>query len=41
MLFQDKINSDWKGITFPRGETEYGESNVGSTIREVQGGLYG
>ena len=41
VLIQDKINSDWTGITFPGGETEYGESIVGSTIRDVQGGLDG
>lgn len=36
VLIQDKINSDWTGITFPGGKTEYGESIVGSTIREVK-----
>ena len=36
VLVQDKINSDWTGITFPGGKTEYGESIVNSTIREVK-----
>lgn len=36
VLVQDKINSDWNGITFPGGHVENAESLIDSTIREVK-----
>ncbi|SCZ11753.1 8-oxo-dGTP diphosphatase [Alkaliphilus peptidifermentans] len=37
VVVQDKINrSNWKGITFPGGHVENGESIIESTIREVK-----
>ena len=36
VVVQDKVNSDWSGITFPGGKVENGESIVESTIREVK-----
>lgn len=35
IVIQDKQNSDWKGLTFPGGKIEHGESFIESTIREV------
>ncbi|TMV52334.1 8-oxo-dGTP diphosphatase [Paenibacillus mesophilus] len=35
VLVQDRIKS-WKGITFPGGKVEKGESIVDSTIREIK-----
>jgi len=37
VVVQDKINKPhWKGITFPGGKVENGESIIESTIREVR-----
>ena len=36
VLVQDKIDPDWKGITFPGGHVEKGESFVDSVIREIK-----
>ena len=36
ILVQDRLNSDWPGITFPGGHVEPGESFVDSVIREVK-----
>lgn len=37
VLVQNKINSsNWKGITFPGGKVENGESIIESTIREIK-----
>lgn len=36
VLVQDKINPDWKGVTFPGGHVEKGESFVDSVIREIK-----
>nr|WP_237690896.1 NUDIX domain-containing protein [Paenibacillus caui] len=36
VLVQDRIKS-WKGISFPGGHIEDGESIVDSTIREIKG----
>ncbi|TCK98034.1 8-oxo-dGTP diphosphatase [Natranaerovirga hydrolytica] len=36
VIVQDKVNSDWGGITFPGGKVENGESIIESTIREVK-----
>jgi 8-oxo-dGTP diphosphatase len=36
VLVQDKVNSDWTGITFPGGHIENAESVIESTIREVK-----
>lgn len=36
ILVQDRINSDWPGITFPGGHVEKAESFVDSVIREVR-----
>ena len=35
ILVQDRLNSNWPGITFPGGHIEPKESFVESTIREV------
>ena len=35
VLVQDKVNKDWRGLTFPGGHIEKGESFVDSVIREV------
>ncbi len=35
ILVQDKVSTDWNGITFPGGKVENGESFIESTIREV------
>ncbi len=35
VLVQDKIGTEWSGITFPGGKVENGESFIDSTIREV------
>ena len=35
ILVQDKVSTDWSGITFPGGKVENGESFIESTIREV------
>lgn len=35
VLVQDKIDADWKGITFPGGHVEMGESFTDAVIREV------
>ena len=36
ILVQDRLNSDWPGVTFPGGHVEPGESFVDSVIREVK-----
>lgn len=36
VIIQDKINSDWTGITFPGGKVENGESFASSVIREIK-----
>lgn len=36
ILVQDRLNSDWPGITFPGGHVEKEESFVHSVIREVK-----
>ena len=36
ILVQDRLNSDWPGVTFPGGHVEPGESFVDSAIREVK-----
>lgn len=36
ILVQDRLNSDWPGITFPGGHVEKNESFIESTIREVR-----
>lgn len=36
VLVQDRVKNDWKGVTFPGGHVEEGESFVASTIREVR-----
>lgn len=36
ILVQDKVNSDWNGVTFPGGHVENAEGIVESTIREVK-----
>ncbi len=35
VLIQEKVNSDWSGLTFPGGKIEAGEGFIASTIREV------
>ena len=35
ILVQDRKNPDWKGVTFPGGHVEEGESFIDSVIREV------
>ena len=35
VLVQDRVESDWPGITFPGGHVESGESFVDAAIREV------
>ncbi|MBU3811200.1 MAG: 8-oxo-dGTP diphosphatase [Candidatus Niameybacter stercoravium] len=36
ILVQNRVKSDWAGITFPGGHVERGESFVESTVREVR-----
>lgn len=36
VLVQNRIKSDWPGITFPGGHVEHGESFCESVIREVK-----
>lgn len=36
VLVQDRVDSQWPGITFPGGHVEPGESFVASVIREVK-----
>ena len=36
VLVQDRLNKNWKGLTFPGGHVEPGETVVASVIREVQ-----
>ncbi len=36
VLVQNKVNSDWNGITFPGGHVEKNESFADAVIREVQ-----
>ena len=36
ILVQDRKNPNWKGVTFPGGHVEEGESFVESVIREVK-----
>lgn len=35
VLVQDRVDDDWKGITFPGGHVEKGESFTDAVIREV------
>ena len=35
VLVQDKVHKEWRGLTFPGGHIEKGESFVDSVIREV------
>lgn len=35
VLVQDRVNTDWKGITFPGGHVEKGESFTDAVVREV------
>ena len=35
MLVQDQVHKEWRGLTFPGGHIEKGESFVDSVIREV------
>lgn len=35
VLVEDKVHSDWNGITFPGGHVEKDESFVDSVIREI------
>ena len=35
-LLQDRIKEDWKGLTFPGGHIEKGESIVDAVIREMK-----
>ena len=36
VLVQDRLKSDWPGLTFPGGHTEAGESFTASAVREVR-----
>ncbi len=36
ILVQEKVKSDWRGLCFPGGHVEPGESFVDSVIREVK-----
>ena len=36
ILFQDRLNPNWPGITFPSGHIEPNEFFVKSTIREIK-----
>jgi 8-oxo-dGTP diphosphatase len=36
LLLQDRIKEDWKGMTFPGGHVEKGESFVKAVIRETK-----
>ncbi|NJP40251.1 8-oxo-dGTP diphosphatase [Oscillospiraceae bacterium HV4-5-C5C] len=36
VLVQDRLDPDWRGLTFPGGHVEAGESLVESVIREVK-----
>ena len=36
ILVQDRVKSDWPGISFPGGHVEQGESLTEAAIREVQ-----
>lgn len=36
ILVQDRVSTQWGGVTFPGGHIEKGESFVGSVIREVK-----
>ena len=35
VVVQDRVDEDWRGLTFPGGHIEKGESFVDSVIREV------
>lgn len=35
ILLQDRVKKDWKGLTFPGGHVEKGESFVQAIIREI------
>lgn len=35
VLVQDRVNTDWKGITFLGGHVEKGESLTDAVVREV------
>ena len=36
LLLQDRVKDDWRGLTFPGGHVEKGESFVKAVIREVK-----
>ncbi len=36
VLVQDRVKPDWRGIAFPGGHVEAGESVIGSVIREIK-----
>ena len=36
ILLQDRVKADWRGLTFPGGHVEKGESFVESVIREIK-----
>ncbi len=36
ILLQDRVKEDWKGLVFPGGHVEPGESFVDAVIREMQ-----
>ena len=36
ILLQDRVKDDWRGLTFPGGHVEQGESFVKAIIREIK-----